>query len=120
MARKLSNGWYHAGTISIDSGLIFLGDPAYIFGKEASYRPKSWNDALDTIEERFDERRNKSSALLHPETEEEGLGIVLPTQGDGSINVYLRLEENRVTDVSFSMTEDLPAHLADEEIYSLE
>ena len=89
--------------ISVDSGLIWIGDPCYIMGDGATTWDK-FRDALDNIIQYA-----SNGMSMHPELAEplgEGIGIAIDTGGDGGYTV--RPTYNEVTGKVESVTIDFP------------
>jgi len=79
--------WVEVGNFAIDSGMFWIGDPAYLIKRSGQKREidespdtKNWNTFLEALDSRMISARFK---LGH-----EGLGVVLPTGvGDGMFTV---------------------------------
>jgi len=84
------------GTIFVDAGLCWLGDPCYILGDNASNRVREWPDFCKSMDK---ENHNKNGFSLPLG---RGLGIAVSTgYGDGEYPVYIRKNpEGRVAEVT--------------------
>ncbi|MFG2923917.1 hypothetical protein ACGFYA_20750 [Streptomyces sp. NPDC048305] len=81
------------GTVSVDSGTVFVGDPCYTATGDASHHIKTWSEWCDKFpwdKENYD--------VVEPAG--PGLGLSIPTlYGDGGYPVYAELEGDRVARV---------------------
>ncbi|MEX1655549.1 hypothetical protein ABZ960_20605 [Streptomyces pseudovenezuelae] len=81
------------GTVSVDSGTVFVGDPCYTATGDASNHIKTWSEWCDRAP--FDEKPYDVTEPAGP-----GLGLSIPTlYGDGAWPVYAELERRRVARV---------------------
>jgi hypothetical protein len=97
--------WVPVGTIGVDSGLCWLGDPGYILHREEGLpKPlgRSWDDFCSSISEV--DHKDFGHELGH-----EGLGVVVNTgYGDGFYGVEARFtEEGRIAEVRVVFIDDL-------------
>ena len=92
----MNEKWEKIGTIGVDAGLCWIGDPCYIMhkcskAKEAYDRPpkaigNNWSEFCDTIE---DDTQQYNFDLGH-----EGLGVLASTGfGDGSYDVFAQFSD---------------------------
>lgn len=81
------------GSIDVDSGTVFVGDPCYTITDDASHRIKTWREWCAKLSW-SGERYNVT------EPAGEGIGLSIPTPyGDGAYPVYAELEGGRVARV---------------------
>ena len=74
------------GHVNVDAGLVWLGDPCYVLGDEASSRVRNWSDLC----EKLHGPGKTSSAPLG-----DGVGIAVSSgYGDGRYPVYADLDES--------------------------
>ena len=75
------------GSISVDSGTIFVGDPCYTATDDASHRIKTWEDWCDKHP-----WNNEHYNVIEPAG--KGSGLSIPTlYGDGEYPVYAELTD---------------------------
>lgn len=93
------NEWTKAGTITVDSGCVAVGDPCYTMNKEANDVADTWTDWLaETYPRVFGAEvlrdHNPTDSDLGKPTNVRGLegaGVVVGTlYGDGSYPVYVK------------------------------
>lgn len=77
--------WYEIGSVDVDSGTIWLGDPCYIIHRDGGLSKelgKDWGEYCDMISKRkfFDKQHLE---LI------DGV-LVATAHGDGSYPVYIR------------------------------
>jgi len=41
--------WEQVGEVGVDAGAVWIGDPCYIMGDDASHRVHNWDDFCDTL-----------------------------------------------------------------------
>jgi hypothetical protein len=94
------------GTIGVDAGLCWIGDPCYIFNPEE--RPKAigkdWADFCSKLSKEYPTCQQFNYDRGHP-----GLGVVVSTgDGDGEYPVFVEIVGGRVAKVwvDFSDSED--------------
>jgi hypothetical protein len=81
------------GTVYVDSGTVFVGDPCYTATGDASNHIKTWSEWCD---------RSPFGEKPYDVTEPagHGLGLSIPTKyGDGTWPVFAELSEGRVARV---------------------
>lgn len=93
------NGWKLVGTMGVDAGLCWIGDPCYIIHADSIAKSlgKNWSEFCDTL---LDPEGGPHSMLEHKsydfEMGHEGLGVVVGTgHGDGSYPVYAQIVDGR-------------------------
>lgn len=92
------------GTVGVDAGMLYLGDPCYVIDKELGKMP--WGEFLDKLYA-SDPRPNAmhwtvSAPFPNPAAGEFRAGIVVTTgYGDGEYPVFAEInEEGRVMSVT--------------------
>lgn len=88
--------WKTIGTIGVDAGLCWVGDPCYILGGD---RPKSigkdWPEFCDLLGGEYPTQKSFSYDMGH-----EGLGVCFSTgYGDGSYPVKAKFEDGRIKEI---------------------
>lgn len=89
------------GTIYVDAGLCWVGDPCYVIGKDASHGVKKWSDFCEKLwESRGDGQ--------HAEPLGKGVGHAISTgYGDGEYPVFVEYgDEGRVKKIVIEFMED--------------
>ena len=88
------------GSIGVDSGMCFIGDPCYSIPDDASQRPNLWNRIVEGM-------TGKDHCSYNYKTENheggEGLGVcvcVTTGHGDGEYPVYAEIENGVVKSVT--------------------
>jgi len=71
------------GEVGVDSGTLLVSDPAHMFS-EVSEKWEDWDAFLEDVDS------VKEPVQLKYEKGHDGLGVVLPTGGDGAFDVFLR------------------------------
>lgn len=105
----MNRKWEKVGIIGVDAGLVWIGDPCYVFHKEnepPKELGKNWSEFCDILFEKEKRQTNQFNYDLgHP-----GLGVCVPTgYGDGEYPVLVqRNKEGRVMKVmvDFSVHDD--------------
>jgi len=84
------------GSIDVDAGIIWVGDPCYVLGDEASSRVTSWDEFCTKS---FDPANKVAEGVVQPLG--QGVGLEVSTAyGDGSYPVFVRRNsEGRVVEV---------------------
>lgn len=80
------------GSVGVDAGILWIGDPFYIMGDEASNRVTDWKQFCAATFYKQNEIKNTHgvSAPLGP-----GTGFVVPTAyGDGVYDVFVEYDRN--------------------------
>lgn len=79
------------GRVDVDAGLIWLGDPCYVMGDDASSRVTKWSDFCDKL---YDNPSHESAGYSQP-LDHKGAGIAVQTfMGDGTYPVYAEYAVN--------------------------
>ena len=82
------------GTVDVDSGTVFVGDPCYTATSDASHHIKTWSEWCAKFpwnKENYD--------VVEPAG--SGIGLSIPTMyGDGSYPVYAEIEGGRIARVT--------------------
>lgn len=94
------------GTVGVDAGLCYLGDPCYVIGKELGRM--EWGEFLDKMYESDPVNRDNamhwtvSAPFPNPAAGEFRAGIVVSTgYGDGEYPVFAEInDEGRVMSVT--------------------
>lgn len=100
-------GWEKVGTIDVDAGLCWIGDPCYIIGNdELDYPYLNWDDFCKKLF--IKEKEGVTKWKHHDETYSDGKGITVRTgYGDGTYPVYAkRNNEGRITEVKIVFIEE--------------
>jgi len=81
------------GQISSDSGLCWLGDPAYVMHKKKLPRSlgKDWQTFVDKL--------GPVISKFQFDNDKKGLGITVTTGGDGSFPVYAKIGDGKVKSI---------------------
>lgn len=93
--RRVPSGWQCVGAIHVDAGLMYLGDPCYVLGDDASSKVESW-DAFceDPVLKKMDEG-GLGAAIW-----QNGTGAICSTgYGDGTYEVFIKKYDNRVAEM---------------------
>lgn len=86
--------WKRVGVCGVDAGLIWIGDPCYIIGKDPKEQPaESWSKFCDTINDEPAQQYNY--AYGH-----SGLGVLVKHfGGDGVYPVFVKQDnEGNITE----------------------
>lgn len=86
----LENKWTKVGVVGVDAGLIWVGDPCYIMGDDASNRVKSWSEFCKLL------NVEKVDGVMEPL--KHGIGLAISSgYGDGVYPVSVKYnDEGRV------------------------
>jgi hypothetical protein len=89
-----SSKWETVGVCGVDAGLIWLGDPCYIIGKDANEQPvETWSDFCVAIAGNDTKQFNYKGG--HP-----GLGVCVSSgYGDGEYPVQVKRKDGRIKEV---------------------
>lgn len=89
------------GTVFVDAGLIWVGDPCYVLGDDASNRVKDWSEFCDKLDgTKFSEPLGK------------GIGLAIRSGlGDGEYPVYIETKDmgdwgERVSSITIEFLEE--------------
>lgn len=84
----MSSQWEKIGTIGVDAGLCWVGDPCYVMGDEASHRVRDWGKFCEATYKTGNEDDSVSAPLG------EGIGFSISTgYGDGKYPVYIKRDD---------------------------
>ncbi|MEU5403749.1 hypothetical protein ABZ348_31205 [Streptomyces sp. NPDC005963] len=82
------------GTICVDSGTVFVGDPCYTITGDASHHIGTWSEWCSKHP-----WNGEKYNIVEPAG--SSLGLSIPTKyGDGNYPVYAEIEEGRVARVT--------------------
>jgi hypothetical protein len=88
--------------VSVDAGIIWIGDPCYVMGQNASHGVKDWDDFCRKMDETDHWSSNGVSEPLG-----EGIGVVVSAgYGDGSYDVDVEHDGGRVKRVTVTFIEE--------------
>ena len=90
----------HVGNVGVDAGLIWVGDPCYVMGDDATCRVEEWSDFC---ERSFAKENETASQVSQPLGHMMGLAVSSGI-GDGVYPVYVTYKDlgdwgNRVASV---------------------
>jgi len=97
--------WEEVGCCGVDAGMLWLGDPCYVFGKT---RPKDigedWGEFCDIL----GEKEQKGCAQFRFDLGHAGLGVTVQTgYGDGCYPVLVRRDRNgRIAEMKIVFIEE--------------
>lgn len=107
MSDTLTSCWEKAGSISVDAGFVWLGDPCYILHRndpaEQDAAPQdigaSWHDFCDRIRARG--LYHTGVAAFSHDAGHPGMGVCVSTAyGDGTYPVYVKRDRHgRIAEV---------------------
>lgn len=87
------------GEVSVDAGLLWVGDPCYIWEEDASAKQAigtSWSAFCDALGNEYPTRKSF-----------DGLGVAVSTgYGDGTYPVYAETDGKRIFSVTVKFEED--------------
>lgn len=85
---ETEGAWEKVGEVSVDAGMVWLGDPCYVMGDDASERVHDWvKDFCEKLPE---------DAVTVSEPLGRGVGFGVPSgYGDGSYPVYIQRNYDR-------------------------
>jgi hypothetical protein len=88
--------WQKIGTIGVDAGMCWIGDPCYIIGKDATESWDTWRDFLRDLGRPYKGFKSFPYKMGH-----EGRGVVVDSGfGDGVYPVMARFDSGcRVAEV---------------------
>ncbi|WP_327292479.1 hypothetical protein [Streptomyces sp. NBC_01198] len=94
------------GSVGVDSGTVFIGDPCYTITGDASHHIKTWSEFCDRTP--WGEKPYDVTEPAGP-----GVGLSIPTfWGDGSWPVHAEIVDGRIARVIVDFD---PAYDEDEE-----
>jgi hypothetical protein len=77
--------WTHIGNVHVDAGLMYLGDPCYVLGDDASDRVTDWHAFCDMLD-----KHAYPTAMIY----KKGTGAICSTGfGDGTYPVYVKFSD---------------------------
>ena len=93
--------WVEIGTIGVDAGLCWIGDPCYVVAKDCSNVWEKWHDFCDDLRKGYPPNQAPPIKQFNYALGHAGLGVCVNTgYGDGSYPVYARFgDEGRVAEV---------------------
>ena len=92
------------GTISVDAGLCWIGDPCYIMGDQATWRVHDWGDFCKALaKEGFNDGWENHAQPLG-----DNIGLAVSTgYGDGHYPVYVKTNsDNKVKQIIVKFIQD--------------
>lgn len=91
MKKKTIDGWEYVGTLGVDAGIMYLGDPCYILQDENQVP-----DYNELINDKCMKTVDKKGAGVYG----NGTGVICSTGfGDGSYGVFIKKYKNRVAEM---------------------
>ncbi|MDD4888407.1 MAG: DUF4241 domain-containing protein [Phycisphaerae bacterium] len=99
-----NKNWKQVGTISVDAGLCWVGDPCYCITPDCDEHPaQTWSEFCNAISDHEQDAKQWNFKLGTP-----GLGVSVSTgYGDGSYPVFIRRNrDGRVAEVKVVFDED--------------
>jgi|TARA_R110001583_G_scaffold27717_7_gene98766 hypothetical protein len=88
------------GSIGVDGGMCWIGDPCYVLPDDASQRLNLWNKLLKAMENKLYTSMNYITKNISNKYA-EGLGVCVTTgYGDGEYPVYAEIEDNTIKSVT--------------------
>lgn len=104
-----NEGWESAGIVGVDAGILYLGDPCYIFHTDETVKDlgKDWLNFCDILDKKGQDKTGFAQFKLNNGT--DGLGVVVSTgYGDGGYEVLIR--KNKHGRVAAVMVEFISEH----------
>lgn len=95
--------WEEVGVVGVDAGLMWLGDPCYIMGKDANEHPvETWAEFCEKIENLTDAQQ------FNYKMGHAGLGVCISGfGGDGTYPVLIKKNaDGLVTEVKIIFNEE--------------
>jgi len=91
------------GQVSSDSGLCWIGDPAYVVHKKElpENLGKNWDGFVDKL--------GPTISRFQFDNGNKGLGITVTTGGDGSFPVYAKTGDGKVKSIMIIFDNEIPA-----------
>ena len=89
--------WTEIGTIGVDAGLCWIGDPCYILHRESDPESigKNWGEFCAILGDTYPTQKQFHYDMGHP-----GLGVCISTGwGDGSYPVEVKYKNGRIKEV---------------------
>lgn len=79
------------GNVWVDAGMVWIGDPCYVLGADASHGPKTWEEFCDKLDSAG---RYTGPHSVYTSPLGEGIGFAVDSgYGDGSYPVTVVLDE---------------------------
>jgi len=102
VSRTASDIMEEIGQISSDSGLCWIGDPAYVMHKKELPKNlgKNWQGFVDKV--------GPVVSKFQFDNGNKGLGITVTTDGDGSFPVYAKTEDDKVKSIMIIFDNEIP------------
>lgn len=83
----MENDWEKIGTIGVDSGLVWIGDPCYLIGSKESAL-KKWGNFCESL--RKNERENEREGVTELKNGLGfGIGFAVSPGSDGEYPVFI-------------------------------
>ena len=87
--------WERIGSIDVDAGLCWIGDPCYVFHRDEGDEPenlgKNWHEFCDNV---WRNGEDKMFTQFNHNMGHAGLGVAVSTgYGDGTYPVEARIED---------------------------
>ena len=87
-----NDDWECIGTVGVDAGMIWIGDPCYVMGDDAGNRVRDWcGDFVSKCD--FDSR----SGYFKPLGDNTGIGVS-SGYGDGLYEVFVKRSHGRIAE----------------------
>jgi hypothetical protein len=98
--------WEQVGEVGVDAGLMWLGDPCYIMGNDASRKWDTWSDFCDNLRDKHWDYTGVTQYNFS--RGHVGLGVCVSTgYGDGVYPVEVkRNHEGRIAEVRIVFIEE--------------
>lgn len=94
------------GTVYVDAGMVWVGDPCYVLGEDASHPTKEWHDFCELLDKagQFEGEKRYSTPFG------KGIGFAIESgYGDGEYPVYVeKNRDGRVSRVVIDFETDEP------------
>lgn len=114
--RHNSGEWEKVGTVGVDAGIVWVGDPCYIVGSDASMPFPEWDDFCKALNDSGAYADNNNGVTEF----RSGLGMAIESgYGDGEYNVYVKRCDDRIAEVRIVFIND-PEDDEDEDDYYAE
>ena len=104
--------WNEVGTIGVDAGMVWIGDPCYILHREKglpSTLGKNWGEFCDSLGQDYPTTKSFNYEMGH-----EGLGICVSSGfGDGGYQVFVKTQTfpdwgKRITEMKVVFVKEEP------------
>jgi hypothetical protein len=94
------NDFAYVGSVWVDAGCVFVGDPCYSITSDADHQVETWSEFSDRL---FDKKHEITNDVVAPfkghlsDAPEAGLGLVISSGfGDGSYPVYVKYSDEGI------------------------